>query len=63
MHRVHDFPDPSICITRHFFDKYWICLANDNKTCPNMFTFGRECLCNHPENFDFSEEYKKEVNR
>jgi len=63
MYRAHDFPDPSACRTLYISKYYWQCLTRDAGDCRYALRFGSERFCKHSENYGFSEEYKKEVNR
>jgi len=61
MRQTPSFPDPSACKTQHISMDYWQCLSRDAGDCRYALRHGNECLCRHPENYDFSEEFKYEA--
>jgi hypothetical protein len=56
-------PNPDICRTSYFTDKFWICHADhfiQILACPFVFEFGYRYYCRHPERRTFSSLLTKE---
>ncbi len=52
---IRKLPDPGICRTRQLFDtSYYLCLAEDPISCPQVNVIHGEYMCNHCLRLNFS---------
>jgi len=54
-----DFPDPTLCRTKHVFGSYYSCLNKNTKLCPYSFGFEKDFFCYHPNCSIFEEAQRR----